>query len=77
MKDERQAFEEWALALGLAYRDQQYGVCFYDAGDAAPSWHAWKGRAALSAASHPQEAALAQPGWKEGLSKDDENAIQE
>ena len=61
MKDEREAFEAWAMSVGLAYRDPQTdAVCFFNLSE-PDAWPAWQARAA---ASHPQEAALAQPGWK-------------
>lgn len=42
---EREEWEKWALREKVAYRDPQYGLCFYDRGAAGPSWQAWRARA--------------------------------
>lgn len=45
---EREAFEAWALAEKLAYRDQ-YGFWFYEAGAGHLYWKGWQARASLRA----------------------------
>jgi hypothetical protein len=62
MKDEREAFEAWALTSGQAYRDEcGHGVCFYAADHREPAWQGWTARAALSAAQ-PAQPVIACPG---------------
>jgi hypothetical protein len=45
---EQAAFEMWAINEGLAYRDYQHGVCFYDVGGKAWAWRAWLARAGIT-----------------------------
>jgi hypothetical protein len=42
---ERADFEAWALAARVAYKDEQYGLCFYDTGSGAHQWIGWQARA--------------------------------
>lgn len=40
---EERAWEAWAIAAGVAYRDRQHGLCFYDGGTKQMSWRTWQG----------------------------------
>ena len=46
--DERKAFEAWALSARVAYRDEQYGLCWYNGEAKSHQWIGWQARAKLS-----------------------------
>lgn len=47
LEAERAAWEKWAEQEGrVAYRDEQHGLAFYDAGTKMASWFGWQASAA-------------------------------
>ena len=52
--DEREAFEAWELSARVAYRDEQYGLCWYNAEAKSHQWIGWQARAKLAGVAIPE-----------------------